>query len=89
MRKDSAQMTAPKWSSLRSLALILALVLAGTKAAPAETNKITHAGLRTLYLAPLFIAIDRGMFKARGLEVTYDAIDSGALSAASSPAPRR
>jgi len=58
------------------------LLLAGIKAAPAETNQITHAGLRTLYLAPLFIAMDRGMFKARGLDVNYNEIDSGALSAA-------
>jgi NitT/TauT family transport system substrate-binding protein len=82
MRKDSARPAALRWSSLRSLAITLALVLAGIKAAPAETNQIAHAGLRTLYLAPLFIAMDRGMFEARGLEVTYDEIDSGALSAA-------
>lgn len=48
----------------------------------AETYKITHAGLRTLYLAPLFVAMDRGMFKAHDLEVKYEEIDSGALSAA-------
>ena len=70
------------WSSLRFLTLILAVVLAGAGGARAETYKITHAGLRTLYLAPLFVAIDRGMFKARGLDVTYEEIDSGALSAA-------
>jgi ABC-type nitrate/sulfonate/bicarbonate transport system substrate-binding protein len=50
--------------------------------AMAETYKITHAGLRTLYLAPLFIAMDRGLFKARDLEVKYEEIDSGALSSA-------
>jgi NitT/TauT family transport system substrate-binding protein len=48
----------------------------------AQTYKITHAGLRTLYLAPLFVAMDRGMFKSRNLEVNYEEIDSGALSAA-------
>jgi NitT/TauT family transport system substrate-binding protein len=82
MRKDSAPAAAPKRPSLRCLAIIVALVLAGIQAAPAQTNTITHAGLRTLYLAPLFIAMDRGMFKARGLDVKYEEIDSGALSAA-------
>jgi ABC-type nitrate/sulfonate/bicarbonate transport system substrate-binding protein len=35
-----------------------------------------------LYLAPLFIAMGPRMFKARGLDVNYNEIDSGALSAA-------
>jgi len=66
---------------LRLLAVTFALLsLADT--AMAQTYKLTHAGLRTLYLAPLFVAMDRGMFKARNLEVTYQEIDSGALSSA-------
>ena len=63
--------------------LIIALAVSSLAAnAKAETYKITHAGLRTLYLAPLFVAMDLGMFKSRDLEVKYDEIDSGALSAA-------
>src|SRR5579883_2967922 len=70
------------WTSLRSLSLVLAAVLCAAAPARAETYKITHAGLRTLYLAPLFVAMDRGIFKSHDLEVTYEEIDSGALSAA-------
>ena len=67
--------------ALRLLAVAFALLsLADT--AMAQTYKLTHAGLRTLYLAPLFVAMDRGMFKAHDLEVTYQEIDSGALSSA-------
>ena len=66
---------------LRYLIIALAVSLLATNA-KAETYKITHSGLRTLYLAPLFVAMDRGMFKARDLEVKYEEIDSGALSAA-------
>jgi len=62
--------------------LIVLAVLPIANAASAQNYKITHAGLKTLYLAPLFIAMDRGMFKARGLEVKYEEIDSGALSTA-------
>ena len=66
---------------LRYLIIALAVSLLATNA-KAETYKITHSGLRTLYLAPLFVAMDRGMFKAHDLEVKYEEIDSGALSAA-------
>ena len=61
------------------LGIALAVSLAAVPA-KAETYKIAHAGLRALYLAPLFVAMDRGMFKARDLDVTYQEIDSGALS---------
>ena len=67
--------------ALRLLAIGSAL-LSMADTAMAQTYKLTHAGLRTLYLAPLFVAMDRGMFKAHDLEVTYQEIDSGALSSA-------
>src|SRR5258705_3154689 len=69
---------------LKPIRLLAFALVAFAFAAPAQaqTYKITHAGLRTLYLAPLFVAMDRGMFKARNLEVKYEEIDSGALSAA-------
>ncbi|HEV8464149.1 MAG TPA: ABC transporter substrate-binding protein [Pseudolabrys sp.] len=67
---------------LRLLLFALAAMLASFSMASAQQFHITHAGLRTLYLAPIFIGIDRGLFKARDLEVTYKEIDSGALSSA-------
>jgi NitT/TauT family transport system substrate-binding protein len=68
--------------SLQTLATGLALAAAFAAPAHAETYKIVHAGLRALYLAPLFVAMDRGMFKERNLEVIYKEIQSGALSSA-------
>ena len=75
---------------LRLLLFALAAMLASFSMASAQQFHITHAGLRTLYLAPIFIGIDRGLFKARDLEVTYKEIDSGALSSAALfQAPRK
>jgi len=66
----------------RIIYLALALLACPTGPVHAETYKLTHAGLRTLYLMPVFIAIDRGIFKDHGVDVTYREIDSGALSPA-------
>jgi ABC-type nitrate/sulfonate/bicarbonate transport system substrate-binding protein len=68
--------------SLRLIILALAMLAVPLSTASAQKYHITHAGLRTLYLAPVFVAIDRGLFKAHDLEVTYKSIDSGALSSA-------
>jgi len=67
---------------LRLLAFGMAALAAVPATAFAEQYHLTHAGLRTLYLAPVFIAIDKGFFKTHDLEVTYKDIDSGALSSA-------
>jgi ABC-type nitrate/sulfonate/bicarbonate transport system substrate-binding protein len=66
----------------RTLSLILALLACTVGPLHAENFKLTHAGLRTLYLMPVFVAIDRGIFKEHGVDVTYREIQSGALSAA-------
>jgi NitT/TauT family transport system substrate-binding protein len=68
--------------SLRLLFLSLIIAAFTGSAAQAQTYKLKHAGLRVLYLMPIFVAIDRGIFKAHDLEVTYSEIDSGALSPA-------
>jgi ABC-type nitrate/sulfonate/bicarbonate transport system substrate-binding protein len=67
---------------LAFLALVLTIAIASLSAASAQPYQITHAGFRTLYLAPLFVAMDLGMFKAHGVDVKYQEIDSGALSSA-------
>ena len=51
--------------------LLAALCIADGPASAQQLPKMVHAGLRTLYLAPVFIGIDRGIFKANGVEVTY------------------
>jgi ABC-type nitrate/sulfonate/bicarbonate transport system substrate-binding protein len=63
-------------------ALAFFAIACATCAAHSETYKLKHAGLRTLYLAPIFIGIDRGIFKSRDLDLAYEEIDSGALSPA-------
>ena len=65
----------------RLLLTLVAIACLGG-AAHSESYKLKHAGLRTLYLAPIFIGIDRGIFKSRDLDLSYEEIDSGALSPA-------
>ena len=61
----------------------LAILIGSFGVASAQKySRETSRCLRTLYLAPVFIGIDRGLFKARDLEVEYKEIDSGALSSA-------
>lgn len=66
---------------LRILALCVVSAVLSTGAAQAQ-HKIKHAGFRTLYLMPIFVAIDRDIFKKNGLEVTFQGIESGALTPA-------
>src|SRR5690349_18217232 len=64
--------------TLRRLFVSLAMLCIAEGAASAQQlPKMVHAGLRTLYLAPVFIGIDRGIFKANGVEVTYQELESG------------
>jgi NitT/TauT family transport system substrate-binding protein len=65
--------------------VLVSLIASGlliSAASAQQAPTMVHAGLRTLYLAPLFIGIDRGIFKANGVEVTYQELESGALSPA-------
>ena len=69
--------------TLRWFFVLLAVFsLSGAAALAQQTPTMVHAGLRTLYLAPVFIGIDRGIFKANGVEVSYQELESGALSPA-------
>lgn len=69
--------------ALRWIFVLLATSCVSVSAASAQQlPKMVHAGLRTLYLAPLFVGIDRGIFKANGVDVTYKELESGALSPA-------
>jgi NitT/TauT family transport system substrate-binding protein len=69
--------------SLRLLVASLAvLALALANPALAETYKITQAGFRVLYMAPMFVALDKGLFKAHGVDYAFTEIDSGALGMA-------
>ncbi|HLJ21635.1 MAG TPA: ABC transporter substrate-binding protein [Stellaceae bacterium] len=59
-----------------------ALAIAGARPALAQNYKITQAGFRVLYMGPIFVALDQGLFKARGVDFTFTEIDSGALGMA-------
>jgi len=60
------------------------LVLLGTAGdVLAQTrHKLTQAGFRVLYMAPVFIAIEKGFFAQEGVDFTFTELDSGALGAA-------
>jgi NitT/TauT family transport system substrate-binding protein len=61
---------------------VILFLLFGSVSSALSDVKLKHAGFRTLYLMPLFLAIDRGIFKSHGLEVSYQELDSGALTPA-------
>jgi hypothetical protein len=60
--------------------VLLAAFIFGTAALAQQTPTMVHAGLRTLYLAGLHRMIV--IFKANGVEVSYQELESGALSPA-------
>jgi NitT/TauT family transport system substrate-binding protein len=45
-------------------------------------HKLTQAGFRVLYMAPAFIALEKGFFTQEGVDFTFTELDSGALGAA-------
>src|SRR5262249_57036964 len=51
-------------------------------ARPRARHKLTQAGFRVLYMAPVFIAIEKGFFAQEGVDFTFTELDSGALGAA-------
>ena len=62
-------------------ALLLA-TFGASRASAAEMTEINQAGFRVLYMAPVFVAIDKGFFNEHGVNVTFKEIDSGALGPA-------
>jgi NitT/TauT family transport system substrate-binding protein len=61
-----------------------ALVLFGAAddALAQARHKLSQAGFRVLYMAPVFIAIEKGFFAQEGVDFTFTELDSGALGAA-------
>jgi NitT/TauT family transport system substrate-binding protein len=50
--------------------------------ASAATYNLTQAGFRVLYMAPIFVAMDKGFFAKHDVSLTFKEIDSGALGPA-------
>ena len=65
---------------LVSVALLLLVPATGALAQP--RHKLTQAGFRVLYMAPAFIALEKGFFQQEGVDFTFTELDSGALGAA-------
>jgi NitT/TauT family transport system substrate-binding protein len=67
------------WVLAASVAWLLALPHV---AVPQARHKVTQAGFRVLYMAPAFIALEKGLFAQEGVDFTFTEIESGALGAA-------
>ncbi len=65
---------------LVSAALLLLVPVTGVL--PQSRHKLTQAGFRVLYMAPAFIALERGLFAQEGVDFTFTELESGALGAA-------
>ena len=61
---------------------VLALLGPTTDTVAQARHKLTQAGFRVLYMAPAFIAIEKGFFAQEGVDFTFTELDSGALGAA-------
>jgi len=70
-------------SRLLILMASVALLLATPTGVSAQArHKLTQAGFRVLYMAPTFIALEKGLFAEEGIDFTFTEIESGALGAA-------
>ena len=68
---------------LAVLALTGGLVLALLPEAGAQPRyRLTQAGFRVLYMAPVFIGVEKGFFAQEGVDFGFTELDSGALGAA-------
>ena len=65
---------------LVSVALLLLVPATGALAQP--RHKLAQGGFRVLYMAPAFIALEKGFFQQEGVDFTFTELDSGALGAA-------
>jgi NitT/TauT family transport system substrate-binding protein len=69
-------------SVLGMLACLMLGVLATPGEAAAAAYALTEAGFRVLYMAPVFVAMDKGFFAKHGVTLTFKEIDSGTLGPA-------
>lgn len=66
-----------------AIAAMLGLALASwPHAAAAQPYRLTQVSVRVLYLAPIFVAIEKGFFKNHGVDLTYRDISNGTLASA-------
>ncbi len=68
----------------RLVALVVGALCLLPAAAPAQAprHRLTQAGFRVLYMAPVFVALEKGIFAQEGIDFTFTEIDSGALGPA-------
>lgn len=69
----------------RVLYLVTVLLFVGCRADVAtdpERHQLVQAGFRVLYMAPVYIAMEKGFFEKEKIDFSYTEIDSGALGVA-------
>ncbi len=69
----------------RLVLLVAGLALlapAGARAQSGPRHRITQAGFRVLYMAPVFVAAETGLFAREGIDFRFTELDSGALGPA-------
>ena len=66
------------------MALILVSMALSCRSGEVDKAQYTlrQAGFRVLYMAPVYIAMEKGLFQKEGIDFSYTEIDSGALGVA-------
>jgi NitT/TauT family transport system substrate-binding protein len=79
-RRPSRRALASAWGAIACLLALGASVI--PVKASAATYTLTQTGFRVLYMAPIFIAMDKGFFAEHGVSLNFKEIDSGTLGPA-------
>jgi ABC-type nitrate/sulfonate/bicarbonate transport system substrate-binding protein len=64
------------------LTLLLGLVPGAARAQTGPRHRIATAGFRVLYMCPVFVGLEKGLFAQEGIDLAFTEIDSGALGPA-------
>lgn len=66
------------------MALILVSMALSCRSGVVDKSRYTlrQAGFRVLYMAPVYVAMEEGLFQKEGIDFSYTEIDSGALGVA-------
>jgi NitT/TauT family transport system substrate-binding protein len=72
-----------RWSSTLGLALACVLLIGASAGHGQAPLRLKQTGFRVLYIAPVFLGIERGFFREEGIDLEYVEIQSGVLGPAS------
>lgn len=72
-----------RWSRFAALAAAVALMLTLAPSSQAQRPiPLKHASLRVLYMAPIYLGIEKGFFREEGIDLQNVEIESGILGSA-------